>query len=295
MFDPGDGRNKAKDRSPEDTSLNQIGLYSGWSWCWPINRRIIYNRASVDFDGQPWDSAHPVIKYAGGWKGDVPDGGWPPINVADAGSKYLPFIMHTEGVAHVWGPGRAEGPLPVAYEPWESPLEANLITGVANTDESGKGTPGFHNPCCYIGNLEGWNPRGTPDEFPCVGMTYRLSEMWQAGQMTRNLPWLNELQPEVFAELGEELAADKGIKNGDKVRVTTARGYVLAVAIVTKRFQRLTIGGKQVDQVGVPWHYGFVGRSSAFHSSGNILTPHVGDANTTIPEYKTFLCDIEKA
>jgi len=248
----------------------------------------------VDLDGQSWDSEHPVISYNGKWNGDVPDGGWPPISRAEPGKKFLPFIMHTEGVAHIWGPGRAEGPMPVAYEPWESPLSKNLVTGVTDADPSGKGTPGFHNPACYIGNLEGWNERGTPDKFPCVGTTYRVSEMWQAGQMPRNHPWLNELQPEVFAEMGPELAAEKGIKNGDKVRVYTARGFVEAVAIVTKRFRRMTIGGEQVDHVGVPWHWGFVGRSSAFHSSGNILTPHVGDANTTIPEYKTFLCDVRK-
>jgi formate dehydrogenase major subunit len=288
-----DGRNRAKDRDPEDKSLNQIGLYSGWSWCWPINRRIIYNRASVDFDGQPWDSEHPVISYNGGWKGDVPDGGWPPINLADKGSKFLPFIMQREGIGKIWGPGLADGPLTVAYEPWESPIDENLVTGVAKGTEA-KATPGFNDPCCYIGEMDGMNKRGTPSAYPCVGMTYRVSEMWQAGQMTRNHPWLIELQPEVFAELGEELAADKGIKNGDKVRVSTARGYVDAIAIVTKRFQRLTIGGKSVDQVGVPWHYGYIGEASAPHSSGNILTPHVGDANTTIPEYKTFLCKIEK-
>ena len=291
-----DGRNRAKDRDPVDASLNQIGLYSNWSWCWPINRRIIYNRASVDFDGQPWDSEHPVIQRSNGsWLGDIPDGGWPAINEAAPGAKYLPFIMQTEGVAHIWGPGRAEGPFPVAYEPWESPLHTNLVTGVTNGDLTGKGTPGFNNPCCYVGDLGGWNKKGGPDEFPYVGMTYRLTEMWQAGQMTRNHPWLNELQPEVFAELGPELAAEKRIKSGDKVKVSTARGYVLAVAIVTPRFHRMTIGGKTVDHIGVPWHYGFVGRSSAFHSSGNILTPHVGDANTTIPEYKTFLCNIGKA
>jgi len=294
-----DGTNKAKEHDPVDKSINQIGLYSGWTWCWPINRRIIYNRASVDLDGQPWDSEHPVISYNGGWNGDVPDGGWPPINIADKGSKFLPFIMHPEGVGKIWGPGRAEGPLPEAYEPWESPLSQNLMTGVSNN--GGRGTPGFNDPACYVGELkmngEIWNKRGTPSEYPYVGMTYRLTEHWQAGQMTRNLPWLVELQPQPIAELGEELAADKGIKSGDIVRVSTARGSVDAVAIVTERFQRLIIGGKQVDHVGVPWHWGYVGLSKGISpngSSGNVLTPHVGDANTTIPEYKTFLCNIEK-
>jgi anaerobic selenocysteine-containing dehydrogenase len=205
--------------------------------------------------------------------------------------------MHPEGVGKIWGYGRAEGPLPEVYEPWESPLDVNLMTGVEN-DSTRKGKPGFNNPACYIGYLEGDNDKGSNTAYPHVGMTYRVSEMWQAGQMTRNHPWLNELQPEVFAELDEDLAADKGISSGDRVRVSTARGYVDAVAIVTKRLQPLTIGSgssqKTIHQVGVPWHYGYIGLSSAPHSSGNILTPHVGDANTTIPEYKTFLCNIEK-
>ncbi len=289
-----DGHNKAKDRDPVDAS--GIGLYSGWTWCWPVNRRIIYNRASVDFDGNPWDTSHPVIKrVSGSWVGDVPDGGWPAINEAEVGSKFLPFIMHKEGVGHLWGPGRAEGPFPEAYEPWESPLDVNIMTGVRNT--IGRGTPGFNNPCCYVGDLDGMNQRGTPDDFPCVGMTYRLTEHWQAGQMSRNHPWLIELQPQPIAEMGEELAEDRGIENGDIVEVSTARGSIQAVAVVTKRFRRLRIGSKNVDQVGVPWHWGYTGRSigiSPNGSSGNILTPHVGDANTTIPEYKTFLCNVRR-
>jgi anaerobic selenocysteine-containing dehydrogenase len=143
---------------------------------------------------------------------------------------------------------------------------------------------------------ETWNERGTADQFPYVGMTYRVTEHWQAGQMTRNLPWLVELQPQPFAELDEELAASKGIKSGDIVEVSVARGAVEVVAIVTNRFQPLMIGGRKVHQVGVPWHWGYTGYSTGISpngSSGNVLTPHVGDANTTIPEYKTFLCNIK--
>ncbi len=175
-------------------------------------------------------------------------------------------------------------------------MEKNLLTGVPN-GTNGRGTPGFNDPCCYVGELGGMNERGTPAEFPCVGTTYRLTEHWQAGQMTRNHPWLIELQPQPIAELGEELARDEGIKSGDIVRVSTARGSIDAVAIVTPRFRRLRVGGKDVDHVGVPWHWGYVGLSTGISpngSSGNVLTPHVGDANTTIPEYKTFLCRIEK-
>ena len=301
MFDSS-GNNKAKNRDTVDTSLNQIGLYSGWAWCWPLNRRIIYNRASVDLDGNPWDNSHPVIAYDAtyGWQGDVPDGGWAPINIAAPGSKYLPFIMHREGVGHIWGPGRAEGPLPEVYEPWESPLDVNLITGVGN-DASYKGKPGFNNPCCYVGYLGGDNGKGINTDYPCVGITYRLTEHWQAGQMTRNHPWLIELQPQPIAELGVELAADRSIQNGDMVRVSTARGSVDCIAVVTPRLRRLTIGEgasqKTIDHVGVPWHWGYVGLSTGISpngSSGNVLTPHVGDANTTIPEYKTFLCQIQR-
>ncbi len=274
--------NKCARRGTVDVHPNQIGLYSNWSWCWPLNRRIIYNRASVDLDGVPWDSEHPVIldyDSVTKWKGDVPDGGWAPINQAAEGAKYLPFIMKPEGVARIWGYGRAEGPLPEVYEPWESPLDRNLMSGTMN------------NPCAFIGKYR--NERGTPDEFPYVGTTYRCTEHWQTGIMTRNLPWLVELMPEMYIEMDVELAAEKGIKAGDKVIVSGARGEIEAVAIVTKRFQPLEVGGKTVHHIGAVWHFGYSGMAKG--DSGNILTPHVGDANTTIPEYKTFLCNVRRA
>ncbi len=274
--------NRAKSRDPVDHHPQGIGLYSNWAWCWPLNRRIIYNRASVDLDGKPWDAEHPVIAWTGGetkWVGDVPDGGWAPINEADAGSKYLPFIMKPEGVARIWGYGRADGPLPEVYEPWESPLAANLMSGTKL------------DPTCFLGDDRG-DP-GTPSEYPYVATTYRVTEEWQAGQMTRNLPWLVELMPEMFVEIGEELAADKGIKNGERVKVKSARGEITAVAIVTPRLKRLSVNGTQIDHVGIPWHWGYTGLSTG--DSANVLTPHVGDANTAIPEYKTFLCNIERA
>jgi len=281
MYSESEG-NKAKRRNPADLHPSQIGLHSEWSWCWPLNRRIIYNRASVDVNGVPWDSEHPVIlnyAEAGKWQGDVPDGGWPPISQAERGSRYLPFIMKAEGVARLWGPGLAEGPFPEAYEPWESPLDVNLMSGT-KTD-----------PCAFVGTY--MNRRGTPQEFPYVGTTYRCTEHWQTGVMTRNLPWLVELMPEMFVEMDEELAAEKGIANGDKVIVSSARGEITAVALVTKRLRPLKVGGKTIHHVGVLNHWGYTGMSKG--DTGNILTPHVGDANTTIPEYKTFLCDVRRA
>jgi len=274
--------NKAKRRNMVDSHPNRIGLYSGWAWCWPLNRRIIYNRASVDLDGVPWDKEHPVILSYNPetkWQGDVPDGGWPPINQAREGEKYLPFIMKPEGIARLWGYGLAEGPLPEVYEPWESPLKDNLMSGIRT------------NPCAFIGTY--MNERGTPDQFPYIGTTYRCTEHWQTGIMTRNLPWLVELMPEMYIEMGEELADEKGIASGDKVIVSTARGEIQTVAVVTKRFQPLKVDGKTIHHIGVLNHWGYSGMATG--DSGNILTPHVGDANTTIPEYKTFLCNVRRA
>ncbi len=110
--------------------------------------------------------------------------------------------------------------------------------------------------------------------------------------MTRNLPWLTELMPEMFVEMSKSLARDKGIKNGEKVKIVSARGEITAIACVTDRFKPFNLDGKVVEQIGLPWHWGFIGLSTG--DSANVLTPHIGDANTMIPEYKAFLCDVRK-
>jgi formate dehydrogenase-N alpha subunit len=264
--------NMAARRSRKPDKFN-VGLYPEWSWCWPVNRRIIYNRASVDPNGVPWDKKHPVIAWDAvnkKWDGDVPDGGWAP------GTKY-PFIMKPEGHARLFGPGLADGPFPEHYEPLESPV-MNLLTKQQN------------DPAIKI-----WEPDkiGTSKKYPIVGTTYRVTEHWQAGAMTRNLPWLVELVPDAFVEMSEALAKKKGIKNGDKVEISTKRGKMEAYAVVTKRVKPYKIGNKTVDLVGVIWHFGYNGLATG--GSANVLTPHVGDANTMIPEYKAFLCNIKKA
>jgi formate dehydrogenase major subunit len=252
-----------------------------------VNRRIIYNRASVDLDGNPWDEEHPVLAWNGtSWVGDVVDGGGNPINLAADGGKNLPFIMNSEGVGRLWGYGLKDGPIPEVYEPWESPI-SNLMTTQQN------------DPAAYIGSLlvDGieWNQRGTVEEFPYVATTYRCTEHWQTGIMTRNLPWLAELMPEMYVELGEDLAdsLQPKIRSGDRVKVSSKRGSIQALAVVTRRFQAITVGGKTIHQIGIPWHWGYAGRVTG--DSGNVLTPNVGDANTTIPESKSFLCKVEKA
>ena len=262
-----------------------IGLHPEWGWCWPVNRRILYNRASVDLDGRPWDAERPVIAWQDGrWVGDVPDGGWPPMSVDPAKTRY-PFIMKPEGHARLFAMELADGPLPEHYEPLESPLS--------------------HNPF----NRQMLNPvvkprRGVPQAraaggdpgFPYVCSTYRVSEHWQTGVMTRHMPWLLELQPQLFIELSHELAREKGIEPGALVRVSSQRGAVTAVALPTARMKPMLVEGRRVHQVGLPWCFGWImPRGGLCGESANLLTPDVGDANTMIPETKAFMVNIERA
>ncbi len=267
--------NRQQWRDNRDYHPAGIGTYAKWAWSWPLNRRIIYNRAAVDPDGNPWDEEHFVIKWDGSkWVGDVPDGGYPPLN-AEGGK--LPFIMKPAGYASIFGPGMADGPFPEHYEPLESPVR----NAFSNTQV---------NPTVKV-----WRPDevGTLDEYPIVCTTYRVTEHWQAGQMTRNLPWLVELMPQMFVEISEELAAELGITGPEQVvTVESKRGKIQAVPIVTKRFKPFTIAGRTVHQIGMPWHWGFQGLCVG--DSANDLSPYVGDPNTMIPEYKAFLVKVTK-
>jgi formate dehydrogenase major subunit len=251
-----------------------MGFYHNWSWCWPVNRRVLYNRASVDLNGKPWNPQKPVISWnrlSRKWEGDVPDGGWVPMS--EDGSK-APFIMTSEGYGRLFAAELADGPFPEHYEPMESPV-ANAMTSQQS------------NPAVAIpGKID------NSGKYPYIGTTYRVSEHWQAGAMTRNLPWLVELVPDMFVEISEEMAAWKGLQNGDMVTISSARGSIEARALVTSRIKPLRVSGKMVEQVGLPWHFGFNGLATG--GSANMLTAAVGCANTSIPEYKAFLCNIEK-
>jgi len=268
-----------------------IGLNLEWSWCWPVNRRIIYNRASVDKYGKPWDTEHPVIQWdpkasggKGGWVGDVPDGGWPPMlnadGTANSKTKY-PFIMKPEGHAHIFGPGLADGPFPEHYEPLECPIKKNMFSGQ------------LVNPTAPVYGTDKDIYRTCDPRYPFVGTTYRVCEHWQTGVMTRWQPWLLEAEPQLFVEMSEELAKMKGIKNGEKVIVESARGQVKAVAMVTLRFRPFKIMGSMVHQVGLPWHFGWVYPADG-GDSANLLTPSTGDPNTRIPETKAFMVNVKK-
>ena len=286
--------NMAARRSLQDAP-NKIGLYPEFAWCWPVNRRIIYNRASVDPKGHPWDKKQWVIRFAGKeeggkwvtkkWEGDVPDGGWYPLENPDGSRRddaRYPFIMRKHGFAQIFGPGRADGPFPEHYEPLECPIDENYLNAQKVNPTA----------AVYSSKADSWatcDPR-----YPFVGTTYRVSEHWQTGLMTRPQPWLLELQPQMFVEMSEELAKLRGIENGERVKVSSARASLEANAIVTKRFRPFTIGDGVVHQVGLPWHYGWRWPDSGKEESANLLTPPSGDPNTRIPETKAFMVNVEK-
>jgi formate dehydrogenase major subunit len=286
--------NMAARRSLKDAP-NNIGLYPEFAWAWPVNRRIIYNRASVDLKGQPWDKKDWVIKFEGKvengkyvskkWVGDVPDGGWYPMENPDGtmrkDTKYA-FIMRKHGFGQIFGPGRADGPFPEHYEPLECPVEKNFM----NKQRMNPIAP------VYKGKEDQWatyDPR-----YPYVGTTYRVTEHWQTGLMTRNQPYLLEMQPQMFVEISEELARLKGIKNGERVKAVSARGSVNCTAIVTPRFKPFKLGNTVIHEVGFPWHFGWTKPANGKEDSANLLTPSTGDPNTRIPESKAFMVNIVK-
>jgi formate dehydrogenase major subunit len=255
-----------------------LGATGGWAWSWPANRRILYNRASSDPSGKPWDAGRKYVFWTGKkWAGnDVPD--MRPDAAPEEGVG--PFIMNPEGVARLWAPAMTDGPFPEHYEPFETPLESNPI-----------GSKVLSNPVARVFPSDR-EKLGSAKEFPFVATTYRLTEHFHF--WTKHTHAAAVMQPESFVEISEALAARKGIKNGDKVTVRSKRGQISTKAVVTKRMPTLKVAGKEVETVGIPIHWGFVGVARKGHLA-NTLTPSVGDANIQTPEYKAFLVDIQKA
>jgi formate dehydrogenase major subunit len=250
-----------------------LGLYPNWAWNWPANRRILYNRASLDAEGKPWDASRAPLRWNGAsWSGDVPDYG---ANAAP--DDFGAFIMLAEGVAKLYAADFAEGPFPEHYEPVESPSENILHPSVGS------------NPLAKIFDTD-LDTLGSPSEFPYVGTTYRLTEHFH--YWTKHIAGTSELQPHFFVEVPEELAREKNIASGDMVRVRSARGSVEGRAMVTRRMRGLQVGGKTVYQVGLPIHWGFIGRVTG--PLVNNLSPSVFDPNSGTPEYKGFLVSLEK-
>lgn len=271
------GNNSARRDTNDPAGL---GNYQNWGFSWPANRRVLYNRAGATPDGKPWDPKRSGIRWSGtAWVGnDVPDIA-PPLG-PDTGAG--PFIMTPEGVARLFAPGAlmAEGPFPEHYEPFETPIGTNpMHPNVVS------------NPVARVfkGDMASF---GKADEFPYAATTYRLTEHFH--YWTKNVESSAIVQPAQFVEIGEELAKEKGIKNGDAVKVRSNRGEIRAAAVVTKRIKALDVNGKKVHTVGIPIHFGFVGLTKPGFLA-NTLTPYVADANSQTPEYKAFLVNIEKA
>jgi len=259
-----------------------LGVFPNWGFSWPANRRILYNRASADANGKPWDPSRKYLAWNGSsWAGgaDVPD--MRPDAAPDQGVGA--FIMNPEGVARLHAVGMAEGPFPEHYEPFETPVGVNLMCP--------SNPKAVSNPAArvYKGDLEAF---GKKEEFPYAATTYRLTE--HLHYWTKHARSNAIVQPAPFVEIGEELAKDKGIKQGDRVKVRSNRGEVVAACVVTKRMKALDVNGKKVHHVGIPIHWGFKGVTQNGYLA-NALTPFVGDANSQTPEYKAFLVNIEKA
>jgi formate dehydrogenase-N alpha subunit len=269
------GNNSARRDTADPGNL---GNNLTWGFSWPANRRVLYNRAGADLAGRPWDSKRGGIRWTGtAWAGiDVPD--IAPALGPDSGAG--PFIMTAEGRARLFAPAMVDGPFPEHYEPFETPIATNPLHPKVISTPAAR---------VFKGDLESF---GKVDEFPYAATTYRLTEHFHF--WTKNVESNAITQPAPFVEIGVELAKEKGIRNGDRVKVRSNRGELTAAAVVTKRVADLTCNGKKVYTVGIPIHWGFVGVTKSGYLA-NSLTPYVGDANSQTPEFKAFLVNIEKA
>jgi len=264
-----------------------------WGWSWPANRRLLYNRASAAPDGTPWSERKRYVWWDPGqqrWIGhDVPDffADRPPGYRPSGDARGLatipgdaPFIMQSDGRGWLFAPsGIVDGPLPTHYEPQESVIENQLYGQQCNPAR------------------EQWVRRDSPyhmaardRRFPYVLTTFRLTEQHTAGAMSRWLSWLSELQPELFCEVSPELAAERGLVHGGWATLSTARAEIECRVLVTRRVRPLHLDGQVVHQIGVPYHWGGVGRVRG--DVANDLFPIHADPNVHIPESKVCTAQI---
>ncbi len=294
------GHNFAADRSGDDW----VAL--GWGFSWPANRRLMYNRCSADVKGNPWPKEARLARaYNTGKRGyvywDAGQKKWVGVDVPDfaiakapdtpakpngVGLDYhdgaSPFIMKADGKGWLYVPnGLVDGPLPAHYEPYESPLQNLVYRQQSNPVTLTWKRP--DNVYAEVGSAE----------YPCVLSTYRLTEHHLSGTMSRWLPWLAELQPELFCEISPEHAAEIGVKNTEYVLVSTPRASIRAKALVTRRIRPYHLKNKVVHHVGLPWHWGYKGLARG--DVVNNLSALVGDPNVTIHEAKVFVCRVNKA
>jgi formate dehydrogenase major subunit len=264
-----------------------LGIYPNWAWSWPANRRVLYNRASCDTNGKPWDPFRRQVWWDESkqtWAGvDVPD-----FKPDSPPKDHMgPFIMNPEGVGRIFVPlgAMADGPFPEFYEPIESPI-ANPLHPNQSTNPVVKK---------YKTDMDKY---GTVEQgFNVICTTYRLTEHYH--YWTKNNPMNVQLVPEPFVEVPAELADKMGLSGGERVKVTSARSHYIAKAMVTRRIRPMKIDGKEMFQIGIPIHWGFRGiaedEGKTAKTLTNQLTPTVIDPNAFTPEFKGFLVKIEKA
>ncbi|MDX6668356.1 MAG: formate dehydrogenase major subunit, partial [Solirubrobacteraceae bacterium] len=284
-----EGVNQTARRKP---GSDQSWVAPEWAWAWPMNRRILYNRASADPDGRPWSERKRYVwwdEHQERWTGeDVPDfsASTRPDYVPPEGAKAQdalrgdePFVMQADGRAWLYAPtGLVDGPFPTHYEPHESPASNPLYGQRANpARQQYRRESNPYNPPCS-------------DVFPYVATTYRLTEHHTAGAMSRTLPYLSELQPEFFCEVGPGLAAERGLEHGGWATIVSSRTAIEARVLVTERVSPLTADGRTVHHIGLPYHWGNRGYSTG--DSANDLFPVVLDPNVHIQEVKAATCDI---
>ncbi len=284
---PEPGNNRAASRIPDGYTFLQ------WGFSWPANRRILYNRASADPQGHPWSEGKKYVwwdEQQQQWSGvDVPDFpiSKPPDYTPPAGAVGMdaisgsdPFIMKPDGKGWLFVPkGLNDGPLPAHYEAAESPVHNALYHQQSNpAAKYYRDRP--DNRLAAVGD----------PNYPIVITTYRLTEHHVSGPMTRWMPWLNALQPSLFAELSPELAAERNIKHGEWLIISTPRGEIEARAMVTRRMRPLRVSGHVVHQIGLPFHWGFQGKSTG--SITNDLAHMVLEPNVSIEEAKAFTCNV---
>jgi formate dehydrogenase major subunit len=294
------GVNLSKRRDSR-TDPGGLGLYPGFGWTWPNNMRVLYNRASCDKNGKPYPNTKPIVWWdekEKRWSGyDIPD--VPSLTDGpDTPNGKRPFHLNAEGVGRLFAavyqdpdPKNPEtcrdasyvpkdGPLPEMYEPVESPVENVLHPKVR------------HNPTLKYPRVESYQPIGTSKEYPYVLMTSTVAEHWCAGSTTRNIPWLNELVPEPMLEMPESLAKKLGVRSGDKVRVSSARGELTVKALVTLRMKPLKVDGQEVTIVWMPYNWGFKGLSKG--PSVNTITIDATDPGAGTQETKACLVNVVK-
>ncbi len=285
---PEPGRNRANERN-----LTGDPFQPEWGFAWPNNVRVLFNRASADPDGRPWSDRKKLIwwdaekrRWVGLDKPDFelnkpPDYQPPPGATgmaAIAGTQ--PFTMKADGLGWLYSPSTKDGPLPVHYEPVESPV-GNLLYPKHNSNPTVRF---FEGPLNHIAH--------TPTtEYPVVATTFRLTEHYLSGPMSRFNSWLNELQPEMFAELSPELAAERGIVHGGWMTIRTARGRIEARAMVTRRLRPFVVEGRVVHQIGLPFHWAFAGE--VVGGNANDLTALLADPNVSMHDCKAFACQVD--